>query len=72
MTDEQYTRAQRYIVRTALEAGVDISNPDAVIRYLLENPLPEDYETQTDTQDEDDKQARIIALRAELAKLEGR
>jgi hypothetical protein len=36
----------------------------------MENPLPADFEEQTDTQDEADKQARIVKMRATLAELE--
>jgi hypothetical protein len=70
MTDEQYLKAQRYIIHAAQEAEIAISDPDAVIRFVLENPLPEDFEAQVDVQLEVEKQARIIALRAELTKLE--
>jgi hypothetical protein len=71
MTEEQFKKARRFIVRQAAAAGVDVREPDKVIRWLVENPLPADFEDQTDTKDEDDRQARIEKLRAELAKLEG-
>jgi hypothetical protein len=70
MTDEQYLKAQRYIINAAAAAEITIAEPDAVIRFILENPLPEDFEAQVDVQLEDEKQARIIALREELTKLE--
>jgi hypothetical protein len=71
MTDEQFDKAQSYIIRQAKAAGVDIRDTATVIRFILENPLPADYEAQVDTQADADKDARIERMRAQLEKLEG-
>jgi hypothetical protein len=70
MTDKEFTKARLFIIRGALAAGVDVADPDKIIRWLVENPLPEDFEDLTDVQNEEEKQARITKLRSDLAKLE--
>jgi hypothetical protein len=70
MTDEEFTKARLFIIRGAHAVGVDVADPDKVIRWLAENPLPEDFEDLTDVQNEEEKQERIIRLRSELTKLE--
>jgi len=74
LTEEQLEKAMRYVARGMVADGVNFSDVGAVVKWMIEHPLPTraTYEAQVAADDEAEKQARIAALQSELNKLEGR
>ena len=73
LTEEQIQVTLRYLVHTMKEDGVQINNPEQVLRWMILNPIP-DHETvakEATAQEEKERQRRITLLTEELAKLEG-
>lgn len=72
MTEEQIQKALKYLIRAATADKVDIFSVELVLRWVIENPLPDDFEAQTDAADEEALQLRITNMRKTLNRLEGR
>jgi hypothetical protein len=73
LTKLELETAMRYVARGIIADGVNINDVGSVVRWMIEHPLPAKatYEAEVATQDAAEKQSRIIALQAELDKLEG-
>ena len=73
LTEDQIMVTMRYIVTKMRDEGVQINNPEQVLRYMILNPLPdpETVVTEYTAQQEAEKEKRIRLLTEELAKLEG-
>ncbi len=73
VSDEELQKALRWVIRGLQTAEVDPQNTQAVVTWMIENPMPdkEVWLEETEAQDELDKQAHITKLKAELAGLEG-
>jgi hypothetical protein len=73
MTEEDIQVTMRFIATRMLEDGVQLNNPEQVLRWMILNPLP-DAETvaaEEATTREAEKAKRIAALTKELTRLEG-
>jgi len=73
VSDEELQKALRWVIRGLKEANIDPNNVQAVVTWMIENPMPdkEVWLEETEAKDELEKQAHIVALKEELAKLEG-
>jgi hypothetical protein len=72
VSDEELTKALRWVIRGLTEAQVDHNNVQAVVTWMVENPMPEKevWLAETEEKDEQDRLAHIEALKAEITKLE--
>jgi hypothetical protein len=72
VSNEELKKALRWVIRGLTEAEVDPNNVQAVVTWMVENPMPEKevWLDETEKQDEVDRLAHIEALRAEITKLE--
>jgi hypothetical protein len=73
VTNEELGKAMRWVIRGLTEAKVDTNNVQAVVTWMVENPMPakEVWLAETEEKDEQDRLAHIEALKAEIVKLEG-
>lgn len=73
LTDDQIMVTMRFLVTKMQEEGVQINNPEQVLRWMILNPVPdpEDVVKEFTAQQEKEKAKRIRILTEELAKLEG-
>ena len=73
LTEDQIMVTMRYIVTKMRDEGVEINNPEQVLRYMILNPIPDadTVVTEFTKQQEAEKAKRIRLLTEELAKLEG-
>lgn len=73
VSDEELGKALRWVVRGLKGAEVDPNNIQAVVTWMIENPMPpkEQWLEETESQDEEERLERIEALKEELKKLEG-
>jgi hypothetical protein len=73
VSDEELEKALRWVVRGLQAAEVDPNNIQAVVTWMIENPMPEKevWLAETEENDEAERRAHIEALREELTKLEG-
>lgn len=72
VSNEELEKAIRWVIRGLKKDEIDHNNIQAVVVWMIENPMPkkEVWLAETETKDELDKQDHITALKAELAKLE--
>jgi len=72
VSNEELQKALRWVIRGLKEDKVDPQNVQAVVTWMIENPMPdkEVWLAETEAKDELDKQAHIKALKEELAILE--
>ena len=40
LTDDQFQLVLKYLGKKMKEEGIQVGNPTAVVRWILENPLP--------------------------------
>jgi hypothetical protein len=73
VSDEELGKALRWVVRGLKVAEIDPNNVQAVVTWMIENPMPakEVWLEETDAKDEEERLAHIKALKEELKKLEG-
>ena len=80
VTNEELGKAMRWVIRGLTEDKVDTNNVQAVVTWMIENPMPakEVWLAETEEKDEQDRlahiealKAEIEALKAEIVKLEG-
>ncbi len=73
VTNEELGKAMRWVIRGLTEDKVDTNNVQAVVTWMIENPMPakEVWLAETEKKDEQDRLAHIEALKAEITKLEG-
>jgi hypothetical protein len=73
VSNEELEKALRWVVRGIQEAQIDPQNVQAVVTWMIENPMPDKavWLAETEEQDELERQANIAILKEELAKLEG-
>ncbi len=73
VSDEELAKALRWVIRGLQKAEVDPQNIQAVVTWMIENPMPakEVWLTETEEKDELERLAHIKTLKEELAKLEG-
>jgi hypothetical protein len=73
LTDDQFQLVLKYLGKKMKEDEIAMGNPTAVIRWLLENPLPNlsDVKTEVEAEDAAEKERRIALLTEELERLEG-
>lgn len=73
LTELQIEKAMSYVARKMTEEGVDIRDTGVVVKWMIENPLPSkaEYQAQLAEWEEEDKAAKIVALQAELDRLQG-
>ena len=73
LTDDQFQLVLKYLGKKMKEEGIQVGNPTAVVRWILENPLPKlsDVKTEVEAEDAAEKERRIALLTEELAQLEG-
>jgi hypothetical protein len=73
VSDAELEKALRWVIRGLTAAEIDPNNIQAVVTWMIENPMPEKevWLAETEEKDEQDKQAHIASLKEELAKLEG-
>ncbi|KKN92413.1 hypothetical protein LCGC14_0209040 [marine sediment metagenome] len=73
VTNEELGKAMRWVIRGLTEDKVDTNNVQAVVTWMIENPMPvkEVWLAETEEKDEQDRLAHIEALKAEIVKLEG-
>ena len=73
LTDEEIEVTMRWMVTKMMEAGITLTNPEQVLRWVILNPIPdaatvtEEYEAAEVIE----KQRRIAVLTKELKRLEG-
>lgn len=74
ITNEDLKVVLVYLLRRLVAAKVDANDLREVVRYIIDNPLPDKatIEAELVTLDETDKQNQITRLRRQLTKLEGR
>ena len=73
LTDEQIMVTMRYLVNRMQEEGVQVNNPEQVLRWMILNPIP-DHKTvvrEYTEREEREKAKRIVILTEELKRLEG-
>jgi hypothetical protein len=72
-SDEELQKAIRWVVRGLKEADIDPQNVQAVVVWMIENPLPakDVLLAEVDKEDEEQRLATIEALKEEIVKLEG-
>jgi hypothetical protein len=72
VSNVELEKALRWVIRGLKEAEVDPNNIQAVVTWMVENPLPEKevWLAETEAKDEQDRLAHIEALKAEITKLE--
>jgi hypothetical protein len=73
LTEVQKEKVIVYVTRRMTEDGIPPIEITKVIVWMAENPLPtkEEYQAQLATWEAEDKAAKIVALQAELNKLQG-
>jgi len=73
MTEANLEKALEYVGRKMIADAVDPRDMRAVVVWMIENPLPTkaEYEAEMAQLEADDKAARIVALQAELTRLQG-
>ena len=73
LTELQIEKATDYVTRKMLEDGVNVTDPGAVMRWMIVNPLPTkaEYQAQLAVWEEEEKAARIVVLQEELDRLQG-
>jgi hypothetical protein len=72
VSNEELEKGMRWVVRGLKEANIDPNNIQAVVGWMIENPMPAKSEwlAETDEKDEEDRLAHIEALKAEIQRLE--
>ena len=73
LTDDQFQLILKYFGKKMKEQEIEMGNPTAVIRWILENPLPKlsDVTAEVEAEDAAEKERRIALLTEELERLEG-
>jgi hypothetical protein len=73
LTESQIQKAMDYVARKMIQDKINLIDVGAVIRWMIENPLPTkaEYQAQLAVWEEEDKAAKIVALQAQLDKLQG-
>ncbi len=74
LTEAEREVAFRWLVKQGKQQKLLISNADSVFNFMIDNQLPSQASmvSELDEQDAERDQTRIIKLRAELDRLEGR
>jgi hypothetical protein len=72
LTDEQVYKALKWVTKRAREDGANFQDVASVVIWMIKNPLPDRaiWEAEADTQEEEERTARIEHLNAELTKLD--
>ena len=73
ISDEELQKALRWVIRGLKVDEIDPNNIQAVVTWMIENPMPEKEEwlAETEALDEQEKLAHIEELKAEITRLEG-
>ena len=73
LTELQITKAMGYVGRKMVEDGVNPMDVEAVLRWMIQNPLPTkaEYQAQMAVWEEEEKAAKIATLEKQLAALQG-
>ena len=74
LTEQEIQTAIEYIAREMKAAGLNITDVGAVVRWLVENPLPDKavYEAELNAAMETENTERIALLTKEIQRLQRR
>ena len=72
MTEQEIQDAMEYVARTAMEGGANLQDVGSVVRWMIENPLPDQaiWEADLAARRSADRVQRLETLRTEVTKLE--
>ena len=72
VSDEELEKALRWVVRGLKEDNVDPNNIQAVVTWMIENPMPDKavWLEETEKKDEEERLTQIDLLKDEIKRLE--
>ena len=72
VSNEELEKAMRWVIRGLQTSKIDPNNIQAVVTWMIENPMPEKelWIAETEAKDEEEKLAHIEDLKEQLAQLE--